>query len=121
MSFFCHKWERLTSDASILQFSGDCIEFLSDPPSQVPHPPYSIPRNPMSLVDKKIKRLLDKGVIVSCDHEPGEFISPIFTVPKKDGNVRLILNLKRLNLFIKNSHFKVDTIHTILKLVTPNC
>ena len=122
MSSFCHKWERLTSDASILQIiSGDCIEFISDPPSQVSHPPNSIPRNHMSLVDKEIASLLDKGVIVSCDHEPGEFISPIFTVPKKDGNVRLILNLKRLNLFIKNSHFKMDTIHTILKLVTPNC
>ena len=54
--------------------------------------------------------LLDKGIIVSCDQEPGEFISPIFTVPKKDGNVRLILKLKHLNLFIKNSHFKMDTI-----------
>ena len=75
----------------------------------------------MSLVDKEIKSLQDKGVVVSCNHEPGEFILPIFTVPKKDGNVRLILNLKHLNLFIKNSHFKMDTIHLILKLVTPNC
>ena len=41
-------------------------------------------------------------------------------MPKKDGTVRLILNLKHLNLFIKNSRFKMDTIHTILKLVTPN-
>ena len=101
--------------------SGDCIEFLSDPPSQVSHPPNSVPRNHISLVDKEIKRLLDKGAIVSCDHEPGEFISPIFTVPKKDGNVRLTLNLKNLNMFIKNSHFKMVTIHTILKLVTLNC
>ena len=119
---FCHKWERLTSDASILQIiSGDCIELFSDPPSQVSHPPNSIPRNRMSLVDKEIESLLDKGVIISCGHEPGEFISPIFTVPRKDGNVILILNLKHLNLFIKNSHFNMDTIHTILKLVAPNC
>ena len=122
MSSLCHIWERLTSDASIFQIiSGDCIEFLSDPPSQVSHPPNSVPRNHVSLVDKEIKSLLDKGVIVPCDHEPGEFISPIFTVPKKDGNVRLILNLKNLNMFIKNSNFKMDTIHTILKPVTPNC
>ena len=121
LSSFCHKWERLTSDASILQIiSGDRIETLSDPPSQVSHPPNSIPRDHMSLVDKEIKSLQDKGVVASCNHEPGEFISSIFTVPKKDGTVRLILNLKHLNLFIKNSHFKMDTIHTILKLVTPN-
>ena len=91
LSSFSHIWERLTSDASILQMiSGDCIEFLSDPPSQVSHPANSVPRNHASLVDKEIKSLLVKGV--PCDHEPGEFISPIFTVPKKDGNVRPILN-----------------------------
>ena len=72
---FCHKWERLASDASILQIiSGDCIEFLPDSPSQVSQPPNSVPRNYVSLVNKKIKSLLDKGVIVPCDHEPGEFI-----------------------------------------------
>ena len=68
MSSFCHIWERLTSDASILQIiSGECIEFLSDPPLQVSHPPNSVPRNHVSLVDKEIERLLDKGVIVPCE------------------------------------------------------
>ena len=122
LSLFHHKWTSLTSDVNILQtISGDCIEFISIPPTQVSYPPNSIPRDHASLVDREIKSLLDKGVIVLSKHEPGEFISPIFTVPKKDGNVRLILNLKRLNLFIENSHFKMDTIHTILRLVTPNC
>ena len=51
----------------------------------------------------------------------GEFISPIFSVPKKDGNVRLILNLKKFNMFVENSHFKMESIHTVLTLVTPNC
>ena len=57
----------------------------------------------------------------ACKHTPGEFISPIFTVSKKDGGVRLILNLKRLNSFIENYHFKMDNINTILELITPNC
>ena len=85
------------------------------------YPPNSIPRDHKSLVDEEISSLQDKGVTVSCVHEPGEFISHILTVPKKDGTVRLILNLKKLNSFIKNSHFKMDTIRTILGLVTPNC
>ena len=122
LSLFRHKWERLTTDNNILQtISGDSITFISNPPTQVSYPPNSIPRDHASLVDREIKSLLDRGVIVLCNHEPGEFISPIFTVLKKDGNVRLILNLKRLNAFIENSHFKMDTIHTILRLVTPNC
>ena len=84
LSSFCHKWERLTSDASILQIiSGDRIETLSDPHSQVSHPPNSIPRDHMSLVDKEIKSLQDKGVVVSCNHDPGEFISPILLCQKR--------------------------------------
>ena len=35
--------------------------------------------------------------------------------------MRLILNLKKLNSCITNSNFKMDTIRTILGLVTPYC
>ena len=39
----------------------------------------------------------------------------------KDGGVRLIHNLKNLNSFVENSHFKTESVHTVLNLVTPNC
>ena len=122
LSLFRHKWEKLTTDANILQtISGDCIKFISNPPTQVSYPSNSIPRDHASLVDREIKSLLDKGVIVLCNHEPGEFISPIFTVSKKDGNIRLIRNLKRLSLFIENSHFKIDTDTYHSKIGDTNC
>ena len=122
LSLYLHEWKKLTSDVNILQtIAGDCIEFISQPPNQWEYPPNSIQRDHKPLVDKGISSLLDKRVIVPCAHEPGEFNSPIFTVPKKDGTVRLILNLKKLNSYITNSHFKMDTIRTILGLVTPNC
>ena len=122
LSLYLHEWEKLTTDGSILQtISGECIEFLSEPPGQSAFPPNSIQRDHKSLVDNEILSLQDKGVIVPCAHEPGEFISPIITVPKSDGGNRLILNLKKLNSFVKNFHFKMETIRTILTLVTPNC
>ena len=46
-------------------------------------------------------------------------MSPIFTVPKNDGKVRIILNLKTLYTFLEYSNFKFESIHTILQLVTP--
>lgn len=61
--------------------------------------------------------LKEKEVIVPCYHELGEFISPIFSVPKKDCSVRLIHNLKKLNSFVENSHFKMESIHTGLNVV----
>ena len=56
-----------------------------------------------------------------CAHENGQFISPIFCVPKKDGKIRLILNLKQLNSFVAYHHFKMETIQSILAMITPNC
>ena len=37
-----------------------------------------------------------------------------------DGGTRLILNLKDLNDFVKYEHFKMDSIKTIIKMVTRN-
>ena len=39
------------------------------------------------------------------DHDPGEFISPIFVRPKKDGTTRMILNLQSLNEHVVYLHF----------------
>ena len=60
-------------------------------------------------------------VISVVDHHPEEFISPIFIVPKKDGEYRMILNLKDLNEYIEYHHFKMDTFESVIKLVKPNC
>ena len=72
-------------------------------------------------IDTEIKSLLQKGAIVECEHESGEYISPIFTTPKKDGSSRMILNLKSLNKFIEYHHFKMESLPTVLSLVKRNC
>lgn len=69
----------------------------------------------------EIQNLLEKGAIVPCEHEKGEYISPIFTTPKKDGSSRMILNLKGLNQFIEYRHFKMESFSSIVNMVKPNC
>ena len=39
----------------------------------------------------EIENLLQKGAIVLFEHEKEEYISPIFTTPKKDWSSRMIL------------------------------
>ena len=46
---------------------------------------------------------------------------PYFFTPKSNGSFRLILNLKKLNEHMPYVHFKMDTIHSILSLITSNC
>ena len=70
------------------------------------------------LISGEITKLLDKGVIVESDDEIGQYVSPIFLRPKKDGNHLMILNLKQLNNTVAYQHFKI---HTGTSLMSPNC
>ena len=52
----------------------------------------------MAITDVEIVKLSRKKVISKCERSPDQYLSPIFTRPKKDGTNRMILNLKGLNL-----------------------
>ena len=43
-----------------------------------------------------IKNFAQKDIMKKSQHEEGEYISPIFLVPKSEGSFRMFLNLKRL-------------------------
>ena len=64
-------------------------------------------------IDKEVLKLLEKGAIVKAQHCQGEFISNLFLVPKKTGDLRLVINLKPLNYFVVKRHFKMETTETI--------
>eukprot|EP00794_Sanderia_malayensis_P016482 gene16482-18121_t len=116
------QWKALTSDKTILQtVVGDTIEFIEQPPEMSIILRNYIAKEHAEQVYTELSDLIDKKVIVLCDHEPGEFISPIFSVPKKDNKIRLILNLKSMNQYVQYHHFKMDSIHTALELITEDC
>ena len=65
--------------------------------------------------------MVEKGIIIPSQHEHIEYLSPIFITPKRDGNYRLILNLKKFNDYVTYEHFKMETIKSVAYCVTPNC
>lgn len=74
-----------------------------------------------NIIAAEILRLCEKGVLEETTHCKGEFIPPIFTRHKKDGTYRLILNLKEFNENVEYHHFKMESIQSVINMVTPNC
>ena len=72
-------------------------------------------------IDRDIRDLLNKNAIEEVSegshHPQFGFISPIFTVPKKDGGRRPILNLKALNSYLPKRPFKMETLSTIASML----
>ncbi|XP_077107227.1 uncharacterized protein LOC143764961 [Ranitomeya variabilis] len=74
-------------------------------------------------LEQEIINLLSKGVLVEVpSHQKGRgFYSPLFLIPKPDGSFRTIINLKRLNVFLENQTFKMESIRSTIKLLFPHC
>ena len=117
-------WEKLTSDASILEaISGYRLEFEQGlHPVQHGKPfPHRLDEEEKVAVDEEITKLLDKEVIAPSEHEAGQFLSNIFTREKKDGGHRMILDLSNLNEYVVKRHFKMDSFETARALITQDC
>ena len=67
----------------------------------------------------ELTKLLDKKIILPSDHEPGEYISRVFLRENRDGSRRMILNLNSFHNFVEGQHFKIETLDTVLNLLTP--
>ena len=124
LSEYLPVWMNLTRDRDVLEMvqgmhlEFDCAEqFLPSLSRKQP----SIQPEFFDIIDKEVEKLLKKGVISECSHIEGEVISPVFTREKRDGNQRMILNLKRVNEEITYHHFKMETLEIALTLITPGC
>ena len=116
------EWRKLTSDVEVLQIvRGDVMDFTEEVPSKHSARPCCLSAADDAKVEAELENLLDKKIIKRSHHEENEFVSSIFSRPKPDGSIRVIINLKPLNQYIRKLHFKMDTIKTVLRQVTPGC
>ena len=121
ISHSINVWKQLTSDDDILStVMGMSIDFCDEPVQH--YLPKSVrSKSEVCIITGEINKLLLKGVLEVTHHCDNEIISDIFLRDKKDGSHRMILNLKNLNLYAAKFHFKMDTLHTITKLIEKNC
>ena len=117
--------QKATNDFDVLDWVAHChIKFVNNVPPVQTKFPHAIKFNDKEsvIIDKEIEKLLNKGVLIPSQHEIGEFISPIFLRLKKNGiDYRMILNLKELNSFVEYEHFKMESLRSVIGMMTPNC
>ena len=122
LSHFLHNWEVLTTDKWVIEtVKGFQIPFVGHPVQECrPNAPiYSTELN--LLIQEEVKALLGKGAVQACSPLPQEsFYSTLFLVPKKGGQMRPVINLKKLNEWVASQHFKMEGMSTLRELLKAN-
>ena len=59
------------------------------------------------LISREVEQMLLKGAIIKTSSLESGFYSRIFTVPKKGGALRPVIDLSSLNKFVVNHHFQM--------------
>ena len=80
-------------------------------------------RVPLPMLDKvaaELARMERLGVIVKVT-EPTEWCSPIVVVPKRGGNIRLCVDLKRLNVTISREKYVLPTVEEVFSSLDASC
>ena len=89
------------------------IEFELSPPEKISKYEINFNEKENCIVSSEVEKMLSNKVIRIISEKDVKFVSTIFLRPKRDGNYRLILKLRE--------HFKMETLKSVLTLVTPNC
>ena len=116
-------WKELSSDPWIVNTvqGKNLFSFHDFPSQQCLPPPLHFSQKDKQAVDAAMVSFLQQHIVERATDDFSGFCSTIFPRVKKDGSVRIILNLKHLNVHVEYYHFKMETLQDILPLVTHNC
>ena len=123
LRFFLENWKKITDDQWVLSLieEGYKLEFIQIPP-QSGMKETIVPRKNLDILNAEVAELLRKDAIekVPPNERGCGFYSTFFLVPKKNGKMRPVINLRPLNRYLKKEHFKMDTLKKVINLVKPN-
>ena len=108
LAHFAHNWAEITDDEWVLSLirKGYRIPF-KECPILSPDPTFF--QQPLSQqLEEEVASLLSKGAVEEIIPECHGYYSRIFLVPKKNGKLRLIIDLSVLNHFVYIVLFSLD-------------
>ena len=119
LKHFLSKWESITDDSWVLSVirQGLELEFMVEPSHRGSPPQINMNSTQKLAINKEIKCLLAIGCIKEVKRTERLFLSNIFTVPQKNGDLRQVINLKDLNQFLAFHHFKMESFQTAKDLI----
>jgi len=116
LSEACRIWRTSCPNQLISNWvtQGAQIPFTSIPPR------FSLNNHPMTpdqedFISQEIEKLLQTGTIIETDRVTN--ISPLGAVPKKNGKLRMILDLRRVNNYISTPRFAMEDIRKVRPLL----
>ena len=110
---FAFNWRLLSQSKFVLDaVLGYKIPFICLPKQKFRRPPKNMNASEQCATKQEVEKLIKKGAIrkMNQDEITLGWISSIFIIPKKDGSWRPIINLRGLNSFVDNQHFKMENL-----------
>ena len=120
LAHFAQNWAEITDDEWVLSLirKGYRIPF-KERPILSPDPTFF--QQPLSpQLEEEVASLLLKGAVEEIIPECPGYYSRIFLVPKKNGKLRLIIDLSVLNHFVYTETFKMETQRKVRNTVQLN-
>lgn len=104
--------------ATFIVHEGYIPEWSSTPPlRRTPISQRRYGSTDLNMFSHEISELLKIKAIQEMDPEEPCFVSNLFMVPKKGGSLRPVIDLRKLNTYVKYSHFKMEGIDLVKSLV----
>ena len=118
LQFFINNWKILTKETWIHNTIQGFHIPLDSPPKQTSSWEWTLLKDNKEALNQELHKLLERDIITPVTvNNLSVFISPIFMIPKKSGEQRLIINLKKLNKFVKKQRFKMERAHLLRDLL----
>ncbi|OMJ19341.1 hypothetical protein AYI69_g6657 [Smittium culicis] len=124
LTMFKKAWERLTNSSWVKKIvdKGFKIPFMS--PKQLPtlitNPrryKRKLSREASRILTEEIASLLYKKAIEEVDRSSPGFYNQLFCNTKKTGQLRQVLDLRKVNKFVHEKNSKMESLNSICKLI----
>ena len=113
-------WESIGASDFVLNVisHGFKLPFITEP-AELLLPNHSSALEYSVFVSQAVQTLLDNGSAVEVDRDQVYICSPLGVVPKKNGKLRLILDLRYLNGHLAKFKFKYEDLHVVAEFLHP--